>query len=134
MYNGGDGTITVCDLNSICSADNNSVFGPFSFRFPLISRDLTNPDPALIGKFNGWRTDKYIDLFASGLIHENKHRQIDYSWRSGYSLTQLSAMDGDWDGIQCDEEWLAYEQMGSYTPGTFDHLDWAYPGKNWPKE
>jgi len=35
MYNGGDGTITVCDLNSICSADNNSVLGPLKISSPL---------------------------------------------------------------------------------------------------
>ncbi|MBW1802358.1 MAG: hypothetical protein JRJ85_16720, partial [Deltaproteobacteria bacterium] len=100
MYKGGDGTITVCDLNSICEIQNGvQVFTPYSYDLPLLSRDLNAANDQDVGKFNGWLNIKYIALFASALIHENQHRLFDFTWRFGKSLAQLFAHDTDWDGI-----------------------------------
>lgn len=163
MYMGGGGhkMITVCDLATICvKKKGGKRTTPFEYELPLLSRDMTAADPARVGKLDGWRTVKYMDLFASGLIHELTHYRIDSMWRRGKSIAELHAMDADWDGLpdfsepamrfdpakqqtylashpvlkglKYDEEWLAYETQGQYPSGAFDSEDWAKPGKQWP--
>lgn len=162
LYKGGDAghkMITVCDLATICTKNaGGTQTTPFSIEFPLLRR--VGHGAGTTGKFDGWQAVKYIDLFASGLIHEYHHLLYDMTWRAGKSVAQIIAEDGDHDGIpnslepemgfdpsltqtflahdpvlsalQYDEEWLAYESQRIYHNGIYDAYDWAKPGKQWP--
>jgi len=164
LYKGGVAghkMITVCDLASICTYSNGvKKTTPFTLEFPLLRRQ--GHGAGTIGKFDGWRTVKYIDLFASGILHEYNHMVFDMAWRAGKSNAQITSEDGDQDGIpddlepemgfdpskqqtfyandpvlkalQYDEEWLAYESQRVYQSGTYDAYDWAKPGKQWPDQ
>ena len=138
-------TIHVCDLKSKLGSD-------FHNRFPLLS--ISPP------YHNGWATSKYIDTFATLVIHEFTHWQAYHNWRYGRTLPQINAADTDQDGVPDaaesqylfdpekfqthfanhpelkdiggDEEWLAYSSMSEIKFGTLDKYDWGKPGKNWP--
>ncbi len=162
LYKGGVAghkMITVCDLATICTYSQGvKTTTPFTLEFPLLRRQ--GHGAGTVGKFDGWRKVKHIDLFASGLIHEYNHMVYDMAWRAGKSNAQIAAEDQDQDGIpdsleedmgfdpskqqtffandpvlkaiQYDEEWLAYESQNSYQNGIYDAYDWAKPGKQWP--
>ncbi len=131
-------TIHICDLAKL---------GPtFALRYPLIYR-FWNP------KFKGFRVTHFIDTFGVAVIHEFFHWRAYHNWKRGRTFT-----DADNDGvpdhlepgmnlrpdrqqtylpvtlklIQYDEEWLAYETMRNFQPGTYKKYDWAYPGSQWP--
>ena len=140
----GHATIHVCDLNKLGSEFQN--------RFPKVS---INPP-----YFEGWGESKYIDTFATLVIHEFVHWQAYHTWREGKTLQQMNAEDTDQDGVPNtaeadfhfdpakfqthfpnhpelkniggDEEWLAYSSMVEIKFGTLDKYDWARPGKQWP--
>jgi len=139
-------TIHVCDLSKLGSE--------FKEVYPLL-------DHTTAAKYLGTRTVTGIDTFAAAIIHEYQHYLAYHNWREGKSTTQLDAQDQDRDGIPDsvepslgydptkfqtylpndpkvgkdkvggDEEWMAYEAMRGYAPGTYDKVDWASPGKQW---
>jgi hypothetical protein len=131
-------TIHICDLTKL---------GPtFRFRYPRIYRFWTP-------MFKGFQVTHFIDSFGVAVIHEFFHWRVYHNWKKGRTFT-----DADNDGvpdhlepglnlrpdrqqtylsttlpqIQYDEEWLAYETMRDFQPGTFKKYDWAYPGSQWP--
>jgi hypothetical protein len=155
IHSGGMGRIDVCDLANIDGSF-------FSYTFPKLSRDLNAVEDRQVGRFEGFRTIRYIDLFAAALLHEYQHKKFDEGWRSK-PLAEVLEEDRDQDGIpdmierrgdmrfivgmkqswfhddpklkiiEYDEEWLAYENMNSYVDGIYNKYDWAKPGKQWPE-
>jgi len=131
-------TIHICDLLKLGSK--------FEFVFPRIHRTWTP-------MYKGMQTTHYIDTFAVAVIHEFFHWRAYHNWKRGRNFT-----DADNDGvpdhlepgmqlrpdrqqtylpvtlgrIQYDEEWLAYETMRNFQPGTYKKYDWAAPGSQWP--
>lgn len=156
MHYGGNGRISVCDLSNI---DGDFFF----YEFPRLYRDLNAIEPIDVGVADGYRTVRFIDLFAAGLLHEYQHKKFDEQWRTGKTLAEVKDEDRDDDGIPdsqerlqfmrfivgmkqswyhdhpvlktigFDEEWLAYEIMNGYQDGTYDKYDWSKPGKQWPE-
>ena len=141
----GHATIHICDLNKLGSEFQN--------RFPKLS---INPP-----YFEGWGESKYIDTFATLVVHEFVHWQAYHTWREGKTLQQMNAEDTDQDGVPNsaeadfhfdpnkfqthfanhaelqniggDEEWLAYSSMLEIKFGALDKYDWSRPGKQWPQ-
>jgi hypothetical protein len=155
LGSGGNGRIRVCDLANIKGRF-------FTYEFPRLSRDLNAAEDRDVGRYDGFRTVRFIDLFAAGLLHEYQHKKFDEGWRAGRTPAQVADADRDGDGvpdqverqgdmrfvvgmkqswfsthhvlsaIEDDEEWLAYEIQDSYVTGTYDRYDWARPGTQWP--
>ena len=142
IYNLAYKGLHVCDL---------SKFGAtFETTFPVINRYWRK-------KWIAQRTVTFIDTFATAIIHEYKHFEHYHAWRYGKSDSKIRSEDKDNDGIPdrlepgmkfdpnkvqthlpiklskigYDEEWLAYEAMRHYKPGSYDKYDWAAPGKQW---
>ena len=140
-------TAFICDLTQLNSTMSN--------RYPLLWRKEPGNHPMS----DGFRTTTFIDTFATLVLHEFAHIGMFEIWKMGKSLTQLQAQDTDSDGvpdasepdygfdpaqkqtfynfgeykkIKWDEEWLAYEAMKDFQPGSLDKFDWAKPGKQWP--
>jgi hypothetical protein len=107
--------------------------------------------------------DTGIDCFANTLRHESHHRKELTGWWGQYMSNYDGFNDADVDmvpddlekelGCQLalkrgtcpslprhlrdevsDAELNAYHVGWTWKPGTADQEDWAYPGKQWPKE
>jgi hypothetical protein len=137
--------LQICDLSSLNQ--------PFELVFPLLDRNGPK-------KYMGMRKVRNIDTFAAAVLHEFEHFLHDHNWYSKIPPQNLPKMDKDQDGVpdhlepglnfspslfqtyygndpklkqvNGDEEWLAYESMRNYTPGSLNQYDWAHPGNQWP--
>ncbi len=137
--------LQICDLSRLNP--------PFQLVFPLLDRNGAK-------KYLGLRKVRNIDTFAAAVLHEFQHFLHDHNWYSKISPQNLPKMDKDKDGLPDhlepglnfkptlfqtyfanhpklkrvggDEEWLAYEAMRQYKPGSLDKYDWAHPGNQWP--
>ena len=135
-------SLHICDLSKLGAT--------FESTFPVIDRSS-------FIKWKGMRTTKFIDTYATAVIHEYKHFQHYHAWRYGKSVSKILSEDKDKDGIPdhlepgmkfdpkkvqtyypvrlskiaYDEEWLAYEAMRHHKIGSYDRYDWAAPGKQW---
>ena len=137
--------LQICDLSSLKQ--------PFELVFPLLDRNGPK-------KYSGMRKVRNIDTFAAAVLHEFEHFLHDHNWYSKIPPQNMSKMDKDKDGLPDhleaglnfspslfqtyyanhpklkkvggDEEWLAYESMRHYSPGSLDKYDWASPGNQWP--
>jgi hypothetical protein len=137
--------LQICDLSNLTQ--------PFELVFPLLDRNGPK-------KYMGMRKVRNIDTFAAAVLHEFEHFLHDHNWYSKILPQNLPKMDKDKDGlpdhleaglnfspslfqtyyanhpklkkVNGDEEWLAYESMRHYAPGSLDKYDWAHPGNQWP--
>lgn len=143
--------IHICDLNEKLSQDHRK---DFRIILPRVSRENRS---TLLEK--QYVTYTHIDTFAVLVMHEFTHYNNYHTWWEHKPVELWSQEDRDGDGIpdhlepdmgfdpdkyqtywshdeefqniNGDEEFLAYESTYSYEVGTYDAHDWGKPGKNW---